>query len=238
MWVGRGLFGCDDPLYRGNLSTVRIPNEPISFDLDPELHHEQPLINMNIRGYFQYHTESYIKYRDYFRSLFEPTPEVTSKLNPGLKYLRSGGKTIVGLHLRRGDFGFDKFFVAPSKWYKEYLSTFWSGLKSPVLFIASDEIDRVTEDFSKYNPVTVKDFGIDTNFFNQSKKKACYPDFYFLSKCNAVAISNSSFSFAACMLNENAKIFMRPRLSLKKLIPFDPWNSIPLLRDERVEDYE
>jgi hypothetical protein len=55
-----------------------------------------------------------------------------------------------------------------------------------------------------------------------------------LSQCDIVAISNSSFSFAACMLNEKGKLFFRPHLSAKKLIPFDPWNSEPILRDAKV----
>jgi hypothetical protein len=56
-----------------------------------------------------------------------------------------------------------------------------------------------------------------------------YLDFYLLSQCDIVAISNSSFSFAACMLSETGKFFFRPDWSTEKLIPFDPWNSEPLL---------
>lgn len=236
-WIGRELFGCDDAICRRNLPDVRIPNDPVSFAADLNLHHEEPLVNMNIRGYFQYHSKSYVEYRDYFRSLFQPVPEIVSRL--GVKFGQLIKEhSVIGLHLRRGDFGFDQFFVSPSEWYKKWLDSFWDKLNDPILFVASDEIDKVVKDFAKYNLVTVQDLDVDFDFFNRSKKKACYPDFYFLTQCDKVAISNSSFSFVACMLNEVADVFMRPRLSLKKLISFDPWNAVPMFRDERVEDYE
>lgn len=237
-WIGRELFGCDDVVCRRDFPSVRIPNDSISFVTDLNLHHEQPLTNTNIRGYFQYHTKSYVEYKNYFRSLFQPVPNIISKLGTRFEQLKEKADLVVGLHIRRGDFGFDQFFLSPSEWYKEWLDSFWDKLKNPVLFIASDEANKVVKDFVKYNPITVKDLDVDLEFFNQSKKKACYPDFYFLTQCDKVAVSNSSFSFAACMLNEVASVFVRPRLSLRKLILFDPWNAPPMFRDERVEDYE
>ena len=54
-----------------------------------------------------------------------------------------------------------------------------------------------------------------------------------MGKCDILAISNSSFSFAASMLNESAHLFLRPHLLYKKLIPFDPWDSEILLTDDK-----
>jgi hypothetical protein len=59
-----------------------------------------------------------------------------------------------------------------------------------------------------------------------------------LSQCDILAISNSTFSFAASMLNNNGYNFVRPRLSQKKLIQYDPWNSRPEFKDEKVEDFK
>ena len=39
------------------------------------------------------------------------------------------------------------------------------------------------------------------------------------------------------MLNETASLFVRPRLSLKRLLPFDPFDAEVLLRDETVEAF-
>jgi hypothetical protein len=45
-----------------------------------------------------------------------------------------------------------------------------------------------------------------------------------------VVTSNSNFSFVACMLNERAKMFVRPHWDFStKFAVFDPWDSDPLL---------
>ena len=54
-------------------------------------------------------------------------------------------------------------------------------------------------------------------------------DFYILTRADAVAISNSSFSFFAAMLNDRARHFVRPDLDAGRLISFDPWNAPVLL---------
>jgi len=139
------------------------------------------------------------------------------------------GKTVVGLHLRRGDYGYGIFFVAPSEWYQAWLKEIWGTLEDPVLFIASDEPEKVLVDFAEYNPVTVQDLGLEM------PEAPYYPDFWMLSQCDHVAISNSSFSFAPCMLNERGKTFMRPHLPSEKLVSFDPWEAEPLFQDKVSE---
>ncbi|MEG3841898.1 FkbM family methyltransferase [Microcoleus sp. herbarium14] len=230
-WIGQYLFGHQDPPISQKLPEVRevraqdgtfsvwfaealIPNSPTIYK------------NVDFSGYCQYHTKYYAPYKDYVRSLFKPETEVETKMQGAIACLRSIGKTVVGLHLRRGDysqFNTVPFLPAPSEWYKEWLRGLWERLDEPVLFIASDEIEKVIEDFAEYSPVTAKDLGADLD------EAEFYPDFYILSQCDVVAISNSSFSFAACMLSETGKFFFRPDWSAQKLIPFDPWNSEPLL---------
>ena len=57
-----------------------------------------------------------------------------------------------------------------------------------------------------------------------------YIDFFMLSNCDVVVISNSNFSFVACMLNERAKLFVRPHWDFSsKFEIFDPWDSDLLL---------
>lgn len=51
-----------------------------------------------------------------------------------------------------------------------------------------------------------------------------------LSHCDVVCISNSNFSFAACLLNECGRLFVRPHWDFAtKFTAFDPWDSEPLL---------
>jgi len=143
---------------------------------------------------------------------------------------------LVGLHIRRGDYqkygnSVKKkvFFIAPVSWYKKWLNSIWANLDSPVLFIASDEMDVVTPEFLEYNPVTSKDL------YPRFPCADFFPDFYLLTKCDIMAISNSTFSFTASMLNKKAGLFLRPDIYAEKLIQYDPWNSLPLLN--RIRSY-
>jgi FkbM family methyltransferase len=229
-WIGQFLFGHQDSSitrkYRefkettNILSQAKIPHSTI------------PLKNRDLWGYFQYHTQYYKPHKSHFRSLFQPTAKIEQQLRPGLKRLQLNGKTVVGLHLRRGDYGYEHFFVAPSAWYLEWLKGLWETLDNPVLFIASDQPEIVVKDFAEYQPLTAQDLGVELT------PASFYPDFYFLSHCDVLAISNSSFSFAASLLNEHCKFFFRPHLPSQKLIPFDPWDSEVIFRDAKVNQFQ
>ena len=232
-WIGEYLFGCKDAKI-SNSQSLRVVTEKMDQVTGsryiPNL--DKPFKNVDFKGYFQFHSRYYSPYKDYFRSLFQPVGEVASTITLAMNKLRVQGKTIVGLHLRRGDYkdlmwekrpGITYVYTAPHQWYKDWLASFWETLDEPVLFIASDEIEEVVGDFADYNPITVKDLGVEL------PQTPYYPDFYILSQCDILAISNSSFSFAASMLNERGKFFFRPHFKAQQLIPYDPWNSEPLL---------
>ncbi len=218
-WVGQYLFGHNDPPISQTLPEFTDSGLAI-------LNAKEPYNNVEFGGpTYQLHTKYYDPYKDFFRSLFQPVPQVEFKMIDAVNRLRQYGKTIVGIHLRRGDY--QKLqrsytFVAPTACYRKWLEGLWETLDEPVLFIASDELAGVVNDFSDYHPVTIKDLGVEV------AEADFYPEFYILTQCDVLAISNSTFSFTAAMLNENCKFFFRPHLKAKKLIPFDPWNSEPL----------
>jgi hypothetical protein len=54
-------------------------------------------------------------------------------------------------------------------------------------------------------------------------------DFFALCRADRLAISNSTFSFVASMLNEGAAECMRPDPKLQALVPYDPWDAEILL---------
>jgi hypothetical protein len=187
--------------------------------------------NVDFRGYFQYHTSWYAPHREKIRRLFEPVGRYRERADVGLARLRARGRTVVALHLRRGDYGYEYFFIAPAVWYRAWLATLWDSLDDPVLYIASDEPDAVVGDFADYAPVLGRDLGVEVPDFD------FYLDFHLLAHCDRLAISNSVFSFSAAMLNERATHFVRPVLGEQRLVPFDPWDSKPLLQDVRIEDH-
>ena len=226
-WVGNALFGANDAPPRRALPAAR-QTSPVAAD-DAVAASAKPVQNVDLWGYFQYHSRFYAPDKAAFRALLQPTAPVKACLAAALARLMAGKRTLVALHLRRGDYGYGHFFVAPSAWYRDWLAAVWPALPDPLLYIASDEPRAVLDDFADYAPASRADLG------ELDLPLDAYADFFVLTQAHALAISNSSFSFAAAMLNETAAAFLRPRLGLGKLIPFDPYDAEVIFRDETVE---
>jgi len=218
-WIGQYLFGLYDRQISRKLPMVKQASPNLADDLIAKS--PIPFRNVDFWGYFQYHTSYYAPYKPYLCSLFQPVPHVKQRGEAVMNALRSRGKTVIGIHLRRTDYLTHNCFVAPTAWYKDWLDANWHSWQAPVLFIASDDVEAVLPDFAPFRPVTSKDLGIAIN------EAPYYLDFYVLSQCDIAAISNSTFSFAATMLNSRG-YFLRPYRDLARLAPYDPWNSDPL----------
>jgi Glycosyl transferase family 11 len=253
-WIGQTLFGHNDaPISRRLEPAIECKDdEEILFDVVPELvpHIEKlagtkirrigsetlehGITNVDLWGFFQISTHLLAPYQDYIRSLFQPVSDLKSPLEEGLQILRSKGKTIIGIHIRRGDYitqvrtGFTLVF--PESWYCEWLDKIWNDLEDPVLFLCSDDLDRILPAFEKFSPITSRDLQVELPERMQNANIEFYIDFFILSNCDIVATSNSIFSFAACLLNERGQMFVRPHWNFSsKFIVFDPWDSEPLL---------
>ena len=218
-WLGRKIFiDCDDSPITGT------PREQKMIESQEPIWMNGELKNCDIKGYLQYHTHFIDK--DYFRSLFRILPELTGEVKKTIGMLKSvtdhdgyvRKATVVGIHIRRGDFciGSRSANIAPVEWYLKWLEENWNNLFNPVLFVASDELDKVVNNFKKYKPYAFE----EDNFL-------C--DHYVLRHCDCLLISNSTFSFTAAMLNETCHEFLRPDFEQKKMVHFDPWDSKPTL---------
>ncbi|MCL2932120.1 MAG: FkbM family methyltransferase, partial [Trichodesmium sp. MAG_R03] len=222
-WLGQELFGHKDREIDEDLPVVVEKNNKI-FPGNGEI-----CKNVDIQGYFLYHTSYYRAHKEYFCSLFQPVAEIEAIVKVAWEKLRSAGKTIIGLHLQLHSDENNNSVVAPSEWYKFLLNGLWQTLEEPVLFIASDYLEEINQEyFAEYNPITIRDLEVEVNLE--------YMDFFLLSKCDFVAISNTAFAFAACLLNKTGKYFFRPHFSTAKLIPFEPWNSTPVFRDVDIDE--
>jgi hypothetical protein len=253
-WIGQTLFGHNDALISKQLPPAieRWEVEKNMFDLVPEFIPyieklaslpstrvgleclEEEIVNVDIWGYFQVHTQFLRPYKEYFQSLFQPVDDLKSALEDGLNILRSQGKTIVGIHIRRGDYitqSLSRYtFVVPSKWWCDWLDKIWNELEEPILFLCSDDVESIIDDFQRFSPVTWKDLDVKLPERMKDLGVEFYIDFFILSNCDVVGISNSSFSFAACLLNERGKMFVRPHRNFStKFTVFEPWNSQPVL---------
>lgn len=222
-WIGQTLFGHRDPPLSKQYPVMM---EEDIFDIEHIFQYPQ-VANVDLIGIFQLHTSYYAPYKDYFCQLFQPVPEIRNFMESGMSRLRARGKTVVCIHLRRGDFiplqntdiGRKIWMIAPTGWYIQWLRMIWGTLEQPVLYVASDDLDSVLQDFLEFNPVTARDV------FDPFPLAPYYSDYYVMTQCDALAISHSTFSFSASMLNSTAKLFFRPDLDVQGLIPYIPWNS-------------
>ncbi|HTQ78191.1 MAG TPA: tetratricopeptide repeat protein [Burkholderiales bacterium] len=219
-WIGRDLFDLDDPLPEGPLQPVSEEEVDLVASLngvDPAIH-----ANADLWGYCCYPTASLSRHRALFRGLFRPGRRVRPIVAAASQRLREAGETLVAVHLRRGDFGGGRFWVAPAAWYGEWLEAIWGSLRRPVLYVATDDPAAAAE-LAAFSPLTSADLRAEV------PGAEFYVDFHVLTQADRLAISNSSFSFVAAMLNEAATAFARPRRDQSRLAPFDPWDAEVLL---------
>ena len=244
-WVGNSIFGIRQTPVEVNLP---IYSEPC-VDGQPVPPKGDELVGHDFSGYGQVHT-----------SYFDPEDKIQGQLvyrtGAGICWpliatayeLAENDDTVIGIHLRRGDYGRMAFYVTPVEWYLKWLDDHWSTFKNPVLFIASEDPSLVDE-FSEYNPVTTESLGISLE--NQPLDDYPYlktdlrtkeplqmdfmPDWYCLTQSDVLLIPNSTFSFTAAMFGK-CKEMWRSNLSTQKFELTDPWNSYPLLQDV-AEDY-
>lgn len=200
-WVGQSLFGLDDPPVTSGTKDIGF-----KFPLDSSWYHER-----------------------LFRRLFRPTSEWINRVQPLIDAMKKKGP-LLGIHLRRGDYGTFKrksarwCFRALTKWYAAWLAEYIDLIDGmPTVFIATDDPDMlVPSEFLPYRIMRWK----------QCKNGDFFWDFYTLTQCDYLLIANSTFSFAASMLNEQCESFWRPRLSEERLISYNPWDSNIVLKDE------
>ncbi len=223
-WTGQSLFGVHDPTPQ----TIFPQFQQLHPDSDPWLLDESrpPLLNHDFKGFFQFHSREYLPHRDTFRRVLTPLPLLQEYFDDALERARSRWRTIVGIHVRRGDYGHGPFFVTPCAWFTSWLRQIWHSLDAPVLFLASDDTEAVRAQFADFPTVTAKDLGLKIAGMEE------YQDFYLLTQCDVLAISNSSYSFLAAMLNRRAGLFVRADPETKGMIPFDPWNAPVIFREE------
>jgi hypothetical protein len=209
---------------------------------------DKDLRNFEVTGYFQYHTSHYRPYKRQWQTWFAPREEVRERLRAGEEKLKSLGNTLVGLHIRRGDYGRREFYITPVSWYRRWLDEHWSKFDRPVLFVATEDPNLV-EHFAQWDPQTTTRLGVELKAepmpqhqylqhdlnCREPHQLDFYPDFYFLSLCQAMMMPNSTYSFAAAMIG-SPTFCWRSSLRQAAFVPVDPWNEFPLTHD-MVADY-
>jgi len=239
-------WSLDPSAQRASYLTKKLGRNPFHIHTASQQDQEDtyfPFSNADLEGLFMVHTSHLQPSQKYLHTLIKPAPDLQNFLNPCVQGLRAMGKTIIGIHLRRRDFttsaaqqNFE--LITPVSTYVNWLKSVWTSLDDPVLFIASDDINAVASAFHEFNPITSKDLHArmptemdnpDISSHQLTKTVGFFPDWYLLTQCDILAISNSTFGFTASMFSEHGQLFMRPTFSDKELTPFNPWQSEPVL---------
>jgi FkbM family methyltransferase len=217
-WIGRDLLALDDPVIARALPQLSEQSFPAAAAIAGG---GQARANVDLVGFFAFNTAGYSHRRQWLQQLFRLRGPARAALEPVWRQISQAGRTIVAIHLRRRDFGYGRFWIAPTAWYLQWLEVMWPQWQQPWLYIATDD-DSVLADFAAYHPACVADFPV------LPKDLEFVLDFFVLTQADVVATSNSTFSFAAAMLNDRARLFLRPDVAARGLIEFNPWNATPL----------
>jgi len=225
-WIGKDLFDFKDvtPVMSLPLVKEKINNENSSISESLAIADErffQKLSNftsMDLWGNFQLHTSNYAVRKESIQNLFTIAPQWRSRFEEIDEWARSNRKRIIAIHLRRGDYGYECFYRAPAAWYEKWISEAGFSPDDHKIWISSESPELYASRFLGYEKLTCEKI-------NLNDISRVILDFYMMVSADVLAISNSSFSFFAAMLNRKANCFMRPNVNLNCLVPFDPWDS-------------
>ena len=244
-WVGRHLFGLDDP----GIAAILPKFAEMLQDGDshrPVAPVGDELIGYDYAGWCQFPTAWWNTERRKVWQDYQPTAEWLDRLRPISEAFSRSGVTI-GIQIRRGDYGLGSCYdaITPIEWYLHWLDGYAQYYSCPVrLFIATEDRELV-EAFAKYNPSTVESLGV---CLRADPYPHCYylpediesgrahlldwfPEWYALTQCNVLLAANSTFSLTAAMASRKSPVFWRPAWEWESFVREDVWNCLPLRLD-------
>ncbi len=213
-WIGRDVFGLDDPYISEKLPTIQQKDMDYSSvaGLSPDL-----VANKDISGYYFFSARAYAPHKAFYQSVFTFSQKARHVVEPVLEQLRQQGNTVVAIHVRRGDLCSGPFWVVPEDFYLEWLNELWPTLEKPLLFIATDAPEIATA-FAAFSPLTGADFALPPPGVE------FLVDYAVLIDADILATANSSFSYTAALLNKRCRLFVQPCPTQRKMVAYDPWD--------------
>ncbi len=211
-WVGQLVFELDDPYPTGPRRQVKRSSAWIEEEVAKRGAQALAGFDFFSPGTFSQWQPAHVELA---RKIFKLRPCWLKMLEPPLAALRGSHQTLVVLHLRRTDQS-GRFQLPDNRWYLDWLRQTWPKLSDPVLYIASDDLDAVLGDFAEFSPRCVNDLP------GRVAGLEWLHDFHAIMNADAVAISQSAFSYFACMLNTRCSVFKQPDMMGKCLIDYLP----------------
>ncbi|KPA12035.1 Glycosyl transferase, family 11, partial [Candidatus Magnetomorum sp. HK-1] len=218
-WIGRYLFeGCDEPLISGVYDTIDSKNPMFIRSINDS---DPPQKKFNLKnGCFRYSGDE----KKFAQNTLQLLPYWRKKLEPFFFHIKKDKKTLITIHIRRGDFLMEGFYVPSNDLYLDWLESIWRNIEKPVLYIASDEVKAVKSDFAKFNPFTSEDF--EEKFYFDD----FLTDFYIISQSDIAVLGQSSFSRIAAMSNKKSSQFYWANPKTNKIESIDKSQTASFLK--------
>jgi hypothetical protein len=220
-WIGQMLYGFTadppDPSFTRQSFTVFTGVERHLWTM------ADPPVNLDFFGYFQEIPASWRRHRALLRRLFTPQYHFVELIDRWLKRVVPADATLVGIHVRRGDYDYFNhdltpwFRPIPIEWYDGLLRELWPTLDRPMLFIATDDPDTVAPHFADYEPFIAPAHQLAL------PELGFLPDFTCMQRCAVLAASNSSFSRMAALLADDRQTVYLPDMKAQRFEPYQPW---------------
>lgn len=218
-WVGHWVFELDDPAVSALRPTFGGLGEALNDYIEGI--GPPPSANVDVGSPWTLRRFS-PAYRERVQKWLTPRPIWRPRLEAAQNALRARGRTVAAFHLRRGDFVKLGYPITETRACLEWLDAHWRQLDDPVLYLASDEPASVRRAFADYAPITIED--LDCRW----RGLEFLQDFHILANADILGASTAScFSFLAALLNQRARIFLRPNGD-GRMTPFDPWRETTL----------
>ena len=222
-WQGKQLFDVDDPSCAG-LALPELRFNGFFDDDRPLWDSDDPPIDIDLWGFFQEIPECWRRHRSLLRRMFQLSIAHQNAIDAWCYAVTRGGRrTLVAVHVRRGDYrnlqlqDAPWFRLVPEEWYLDWLRAIWPTLCDPLLFVATDEPDAILPLFQEFEVVSAT-FGTAAQALPDH---IC--DFEILRRADYLAICNSSFSRMAAILAPSTQRCFLPSFQTQDFVPYEPW---------------
>ena len=186
------------------------------FALEGKTIFHSPRVNMALLKNHEHHLRDILKFKEPYQNMIQQ-----------IKTFISSNKKLIVIHVRKGDFNLmvNPYYLFITKFYTKWLTEHFDS--NSQLYICGQPTRTIKSAFAKYKPTYLDDV-LKSNLLTEPResKLDIVIDHGLMRVADKVLITNSSFSFTACMLSENPNAqFYRPQMESGKLVCFDPWES-------------
>lgn len=216
-WNGEDYFGFSDR--RPGAYPVRNYGAFVHDHFD--LWRDEPVPrDVDFKGWFQEVPDVWRVHRQFIRRLFTLKPRWARPLDRLRQRLQTEGRTLVVIHVRRGDYveaSQPQFRTVPVAWYRQTLAELWPRLRAPVLHIGTDEPAKILSEFADYPQLGNELARLPANMPEHVR------DFMLMRDADYLLACNSSFSTLASLLAEEGQTCLLVDHERQTFVPFDLW---------------